>query len=273
MRSSNRRSNHLLGDEAVSLKRNAGAGRYSFGLRAHDLPRRAISSSLARLRDYRILRKQISELKLATAHCCNVGETFDEVQGFAVFRSDQKRIEFLQLLELLREYAPRFLVEIGSRRGGTLFQLAKVCAPDATIISIDLEVSWVRARAHQHMGSGKQRMVCIRGNSRSPKTIARVRSALRGNPLDCLFIDGDHSLSGVTADFENYSALVRRGGVIAFHDIVPDHKSRYGIETASYTGGVPQYWQEIKAGHGGSADEFIEDPDQDGFGIGLIHVQ
>jgi predicted O-methyltransferase YrrM len=37
--------------------------------------------------------------------------------------------------------------------------------------------------------------------------------------LDFLFIDGDHTYKGVKEDFEMYSPLVRKGGVIAFHDI------------------------------------------------------
>jgi predicted O-methyltransferase YrrM len=258
--------------ETESIKRNAGLSKQPDGFDGTNLTRRVISSSLARLRDYRKLRRQVSELKQATACCRDLGDTFDEVQRFDVFRSDQIRMEFLQFLDLLRKQPPRFLLEIGSRRGGTLFQMARICTPDATIISIDLELTWVRAKLHQHLGSSNQRIVCVRGNSRSPLTIARVKSELKGNQLDCLFIDGDHSLSGVTADFVNYAPLVRPGGIIAFHDIVPDHKSRYGFETENYTGGVPHYWQEIRAEHHGIVNEFVEDPNQDGFGIGLIRV-
>jgi len=43
---------------------------------------------------------------------------------------------------------------------------------------------------------------------------------LNGEPLDFLFIDGDHTYEGVKRDFEMYSPLVRNGGIIAFHDIV-----------------------------------------------------
>jgi len=39
-----------------------------------------------------------------------------------------------------------------------------------------------------------------------------------------------------------YSPLVRKGGIIAFHDIVPDYFTRYGIITSSATGGVPRFW-------------------------------
>lgn len=37
--------------------------------------------------------------------------------------------------------------------------------------------------------------------------------------MDFLFIDGDHAYEGVKADFEMYSPLVRKGGLVALHDI------------------------------------------------------
>lgn len=37
-------------------------------------------------------------------------------------------------------------------------------------------------------------------------------------PLDVLFIDGDHSYEGVFADYERHSQSVKDGGVILFHD-------------------------------------------------------
>ena len=68
-----------------------------------------------------------------------------------------------------------------------------------------------------------------------------------------------------------YGPLVREGGLIALHDIVPDFLTRYGTQTSSNVGQVPHFWSELKPA---LADwqEFIEDPDQDGYGIGLIRV-
>lgn len=37
-------------------------------------------------------------------------------------------------------------------------------------------------------------------------------------PLGMLFIDGDHSIGGAKADFDNFSDQVSPGGFIAFHD-------------------------------------------------------
>ncbi|WP_017713119.1 class I SAM-dependent methyltransferase [Prochlorothrix hollandica] len=36
--------------------------------------------------------------------------------------------------------------------------------------------------------------------------------------LDLIFIDGDHSLEGITRDWQDWSERVKKGGVIALHD-------------------------------------------------------
>jgi predicted O-methyltransferase YrrM len=42
--------------------------------------------------------------------------------------------------------------------------------------------------------------------------------------IDFLFIDGDHSIEGCRADYENYSPKITLGGFLAFHDYQPNRK-------------------------------------------------
>ncbi len=42
-----------------------------------------------------------------------------------------------------------------------------------------------------------------------------------GGPLDFVFIDGDHSECGVRSDFRVIEPWVKRGGIVAFHDVTP----------------------------------------------------
>ena len=81
-------------------------------------------------------------------------------------------------------------------------------------------------------------------------------------------IDGDHRYEGVRRDFLAYRHFVRPGGIIVFHDIVPDHRARYGVDTMRWTGGVPQLWEQLKQQY--PHQEFIGNPLQDGFGIGAL---
>ena len=89
-----------------------------------------------------------------------------------------------------------------------------------------------------------------------------VRATLGDRVLDYLFIDGDHSYAGVKADFEQYGPLVKKGGLIAFHDIADGLPENVG--------GVPRFWNELK--HQFRNQEFIADPKQGGWGIGVLYV-
>ena len=228
-----------------------------------------LAFSLNSYRSYRNLRRDFALLRREAAACQSLEEQIDLIRSHKIFGAIQQRSEITGLLEILRHDPPRYVCEIGTASGGTLFLLTKVCRPDALLLSVDLGLSFERCLVHARFTSHKQRIVSIRGDSRTPKTMARVQSLLNGHPLDLLFIDGDHSYEGVKADFANYSWLVRPGGLIALHDIVPDYGTRRGTPTANYTGGVPVFWQELKTKH--KTSEFIEDQEQDGYGIGIIH--
>jgi predicted O-methyltransferase YrrM len=222
-------------------------------------------------RNYRRLRRDFAALRKQVTACRALDEQIDLICSHQIFGAIQQRSEILGLLEILRQSPPEYVCEIGTASGGTLFLLTQVCRPDALLLSIDLGLSFERSLVHARFAGRKQRIVSIRGDSRTSGTLARVRSLLHGHPLDLLFIDGNHSYEGVKADFANYSPLVRSGGLIVLHDIVPDHGTRYGKPTTSYTGGVPAFWNGLKAQR--RTSELIEDPEQDGYGIGIVHNQ
>jgi predicted O-methyltransferase YrrM len=243
--------------------------RHPVGFRSNDFPRWAFAAVARRVREYRRLRISLARLKDAADRGSDLDELFDEVQRHSEFCSDQKKTEILPFLSLLAKTPPHYLCEIGSSFGGTLFMLARVCAPDATLISVDFGLSRGRSMIHRQMGFRRQQIVCISGDSQSPLTVERVASTLGKNRLDCLFIDGDHSLAAVTADFTNYSPFVRDKGIIALHDIVADHQTRYGINGDGWSGDVHKLWQQIRFRF--RSEEFIESPHQDGYGLGVVH--
>jgi predicted O-methyltransferase YrrM len=137
------------------------------------------------------------------------------------------------------------------------------------VITIDLAFTPSRQAALNAFAAAGQRLVSLTRDSHRPQTACEVADCLEGRGLDVLYLDGDHSYDGIKSDFELYSPLVKSGGIIVFHDIVPDFKTRYGIETSSYVGGVPQFWQEIKSSYA-DVEEIVEDYEQDGFGIGIL---
>jgi predicted O-methyltransferase YrrM len=195
----------------------------------------------------------------------------DAVMSSAAFRPQQRTGEILPLLRLLAKEPPRRMLEIGGCRGGTLLLFSSVCEPRARLLSVDLAYSRAQMQVAPLLGGAQQEVACLAADSHAPTTRDRVREWLRGEPLDFLFIDGDHSFEGVAQDLEMFAGLVRPEGIIAFHDIVADALTRHGVASASCSGEVPRFWRSLKE-RGPTVTEFVDDPDQDGMGIGVIRL-
>ena len=183
--------------------------------------------------------------------------------------ASQKYDELMRFLYRVRELEPRRICEIGTSAGGTLFALTRVAADDAIVVSVDIAIPITTRSLRARFARNQQRVISIEANSHEPTTKAEVERALANEPLDVLFIDGDHSYEGVSADFELYSGLVRAGGIIGLHDINEDFSARHGKETASISGDVPRFWTELKAKH--KTEELIAEAGQDGYGIGIVY--
>lgn len=167
----------------------------------------------------------------------------------------QVRSEILQLAELLQKSPPKRSLEIGTNYGGTLFLLCALSPPDAKIISLDLPYGpfgggYPRRKIplFRRFPRGHQKLNLLRADSHAPETKQRVMDILEGERLDYLFVDADHTYSGVQQDFQMYSSLVRSGGIVAFHDIVT-----YNPNTQCE---VARFWNEIKNSY--QHREFIE---------------
>jgi predicted O-methyltransferase YrrM len=181
----------------------------------------------------------------------------------------QFKSELVSLLTFVKNYRPNTIMEIGTASGGTLFLLSRVASNEATILSIDLPRGgfgggygvW-RIPLYKSFAGKKQNIYLIRKNSHDEQTLKKVRLILADTLIDLLFIDGDHTYKGVKKDFELYSQLVIKGGIIAFHDIVP-HPPETVCE-------VDKFWDEIKQKY--EHIEFVEDWKQNKYGIGIIKI-
>jgi len=181
----------------------------------------------------------------------------------------QVRDEILELLKILNDdIKPKVMLEIGTANGGTLFLFSHVASRDATLISVDLSAGmfgggypvW-KIPLYKSFALSDQKIHLIRADSHSQSTLESAKSILNGKEIDFLFIDGDHMYEGIKKDFEMYSPLVKNGGIIAFHDIVPGPTENVG--------GVPEFWQEIKSEY--KYLEIVKGGNHGGYGIGLIY--
>jgi predicted O-methyltransferase YrrM len=185
--------------------------------------------------------------------------------------------ELGRLLEELSARRPRRMLEIGTANGGGLFAFARMCAPDAHIISLDLPdapsgggyPAW-RTPLYQAFAGPGQRLDLLRADSHDPATLKQVRKVLDGRKLEFLFIDGDHTYDGVRRDHEAYGPLLARGGLIGFHDIAPPRAAAATSGDRLRVGGVPDYWDHLR---GQLPTRELVAPEGPGcFGIGLISV-
>jgi predicted O-methyltransferase YrrM len=97
--------------------------------------------------------------------------------------------------------------------------------------------------------------------------VDQVAKIIKGRKIDLLFIDGDHRYSGVKRDWKLYAPLVKRHGVIVFHDILFHPK----VPSCK----VDRLWKEISRNY--EHREFVDKKDDRGWGqwggIGLIYLR
>ncbi|MEX0930072.1 MAG: class I SAM-dependent methyltransferase [Candidatus Paceibacterota bacterium] len=213
---------------------------------------------------------ELRKLKKQSLESCILTVVEGQSRFARCIRSNQKITEITAFLNRAMKEKPTRVVEIGTARGGTLFLLARLIADSAgIIISMDIAHPWKPGRGgypfwkiplYKNFGGRRQTIRLIRANTHSPRTLQRLGAVIKRETVDVLFIDGDHSYEGVKNDFEWYAPFVRRGGIIAFHDIVPGPPENVG--------GVPEFWNEIKGKYPHA--EFVDDWNQGGYGIGII---
>src|SRR6266496_776319 len=159
-------------------------------------------------------------------------------------RPGQIRFEIETMLRLLNQAGPKYILKIGTGNGGTLFLFSRVRGA-STIISIGLhhaqfggDYSLWKKKLYESFASSDQKIFPLRVDSHDLATVRLVKTLLGNTMIDFLFIDGDHTYDGVKADFELYSPLVRKGGMVAFHDIMT-HPPETNCE-------VDKLWKELR---------------------------
>jgi cephalosporin hydroxylase len=184
---------------------------------------------------------------------------------------------FKEFEELLVEYkalnASR-VIEIGSLYGWTLQHFIHYSQEGSTILAIDLPVrnfvgpqDWRVEKQESNYKNvwptwakaNKTKLYLIPDSSQKQSTLDKAKDIFKGEKIDFLFIDGDHTYHGVKQDYELYGPLVRKGGIIAFHDIGKNEE-----------GGVFHLWNEIKNKHS-LYKECLHEANHEK-GIGIIYV-
>ncbi|MFQ5929047.1 MAG: class I SAM-dependent methyltransferase [Acidobacteriota bacterium] len=218
------------------------------------------------IRQLRRLERKLPSSRLRFA----VPFVFQARGHFKSIKPIQTPSEIEQLYLAVCDLRPQRVLEVGTARGGTLYLWTQAATDDATVISVDLPAGHYsgsgypecRRPLYQAFARSQQKMHLLRADSHAPETLEQVRQILGGQPVDLLFIDGDHTYEGVKTDYIHYGPLVRPGGLIAFHDICrsPDPDTQ-----------VDRLWTQLRKRY--EVEEFVY-PDKKGceLGIGVLRV-
>lgn len=178
----------------------------------------------------------------------------------------QQPEELLDFIVYADKRQPKTYVELGVWTGSTHYVITTSIASIDTSVAVD---RFVRNRLRlAYLARQGLNFSAVDGDSSAADTVNQVRTALGGKQIDLLFIDGDHSFSGALADFRAYRSLVAPGGLIAFHDIVPDAILRGLPRTDEIGGEVPILWEILSSQF--KSVEFVHDWRQCGRGVGVL---
>ncbi len=142
----------------------------------------------------------------------------------------QEPTELRALVELVEQNLggpPRSVLEIGVHLGGTISRF-RARWPGAAVIGVDL----IEPKPIQGVHF-------VVGDSLTKQTQAAVER-LWPEPFDFVHIDGDHTLSAATADYE-WARDGLRARMIALHDV-----AQFDQGPQAGTFGVWKLWHEIK---------------------------
>ena len=185
-----------------------------------------------------LIKENIGDVKMKT-----ITELVIEARQYKIA---QHGAEIVPFCEVIKEEAPTNFLEVGTKWGGTFFLWCQFC--DGLKISVDLPgAGWGGKRIkgsrvevrEDRLHSFADDVHVLNMDSHSEETVDAAKKILGRKKLGFLFIDGDHTYAGVKQDYEMFSPLVRKGGIIGFHDMAKKAKHvRAGVE-------VSKLWDEI----------------------------
>jgi predicted O-methyltransferase YrrM len=164
--------------------------------------------------------------------------------------------EAAYLYRLIHNLRQATVVEIGRFKGGSTFLMAAALDEQSRLYSYDWfsgslaplpkssGVARIPAQGSHELDRSLQN--ALEGYGLAGRVLLLVADSHTAEPppapCDLIFIDGDHSYTGVAADFHHWTQFLRPGGHLLFHDAYPRQLAPAAV-------GVTKLVEEIKAEH------------------------
>jgi predicted O-methyltransferase YrrM len=168
--------------------------------------------------------------------------------------AQQNVVEWVELVGELRALNPLVGLEVGTADFGSALMLLDLVPSLAWLVTVDSlprlqQEPWLAERVRPY----DDRLYPVVGDFRSGEVVRVVEQALR-RKADFAFLDNGKQYGEVLSCFLNAWSLVRKGGVIAIHDIVDWADGRclrckhiLGGASGSGAGEVPWFLSRLRA--------------------------
>lgn len=134
----------------------------------------------------------------------------------------QIKEELYDFLKLLIENDVKKVLQIGlGHFGSTHFCLSLICDE---VVTVEYDIKNIANYSNRELLYNQNKEYFIYGSSIDETIINKAKAF---GEFGAVFIDGNHSYEYVKADWQNYSQLVKTGGIVSFHDACLDAE-RYG---------------------------------------------
>lgn len=134
----------------------------------------------------------------------------------------QIREELYDFLKLLIDNDVKKVLQIGlGHFGSTHFCLSLLFDE---VVTVEYDIKNIANYSNRELLHNQNKEHFIYGSSIDESVINKAKAF---GEFDAVFIDGNHSYEYVKKDWENYSELVKKGGIVSFHDALLD-ADRYG---------------------------------------------
>lgn len=160
-------------------------------------------------------------------------------------RPSQNEYELTSFIKLLNDNGVSKYLEIGAREGDTFFEIVTGLKNFSQGVAVDLPGGlWGKSTTRTGLEN------CIKSLRLKDKKVSHLfgdsqteatkKIVVGRGPYDAVLIDGDHTLAGVTKDFDLYGELAP---IVAFHDIVGTGE-KCGASGCMVE--VPIFWNSLK---------------------------